>query len=97
MLRLCALFFCLMKRRPPRSTRTDSLVPSTTLFRSAAEEGRAAGRDDFPDRNRARGNDHAARTHEGHGQARSDEHTSELRSLMRISYAVFSLKKTNIR
>src|SRR3546814_9440651 len=108
-----------MIRRPPRSIRTDTLVPYTTLFRS--------DRQGEPDRDRAR----AARTrprplcsdtgratrrradllvderillHRGESSrparapaharhARSEEHTSELQSLMRISYAVFCLKK----
>src|SRR3546814_1927111 len=77
-----------MIRRPPRSTRTDTLFPYTTLFRShrpfsrrsppACREATAARRSDpiRPD-----------------GDSRSEEHTSELQSLMRISYAVFCLKK----
>src|SRR3546814_7567792 len=98
-----------MIRRPPRSTRTDTLFPYTTLFRSQgfrAElfipdpevygpdappvlqfEGTNFG--DLADVNadvaQAMGND----------EARSEEHTSELQSLMRISYAVFCLKKKN--
>src|SRR3546814_3184874 len=72
-----------MIRRPPRSTRTDTLFPYTTLFRSGArrQPGHlpAAGR-------RGHGGDHRLRH-------RSEEHTSELQSLMRISYAVFCLKK----
>src|SRR3546814_9907637 len=81
-----------MIRRPPRSTRTDTLFPYTTLFRSHHRR-----------RHAARGPDHAARSGErsavaGTGGAlprhlRSEEHTSELQSLMRISYAVFCLKK----
>src|SRR3546814_16348765 len=75
------LFFFLMIRRPPRSTRTDTLFPYTTLFRSR-RGGRAAKGRDPPDQGSAdrRG-------------PRSEEHTSELQSLMRISYAVFCLKK----
>src|SRR3546814_8675998 len=84
-------FFFLMIRRPPRSTRTDTLFPYTTLFRS-----------------HARGSDHPARKfipaphiHQIvfpprlgiEHLRRSEEHTSELQSLMRISYAVFCLKK----
>src|SRR3546814_9519345 len=77
-----------MIRRPPRSTRTDTLFPYTTLFRSVAIVGQQ---------------------HPAHAEcveaayrlglildrnaARSEEHTSELQSLMRISYAVFCLKK----
>src|SRR3546814_8715549 len=81
-----------MIRRPPRSTRTDTLVPYTTLFRSAAV-GQRDGRRGRPDRR------HLDRRH-GHARAglcqprgRSEEHTSELQSLMRNSYAVFCLKK----
>src|SRR3546814_2099533 len=89
-----------MVRRPPRSTRTDTLFPYTTLFRSPAHialaEGAVAS---------------VVETYVGEGwsnrltqielarsarqarSARSEEHTSELQSLMRISYAVFCLKK----
>src|SRR3546814_11096826 len=75
--------FFLMIRRPPRSTRTDTLFPYTTLFRSVTSEIDLLGD------GRAR----AAKTdHEGTAD-RSEEHTSELQSLMRISYAVFCLKK----
>src|SRR3546814_7466110 len=110
-----------MLRRPPRSTRTDTLFPYTTLFRSCARaaslygladhhtisamhlnsgpignprnirkihrkrrNGKRAGRHSEPARKPVR---HAVVTH------RSEEHTSELQSLMRISYAVFCLKK----
>src|SRR3546814_4221529 len=79
-----------MIRRPPRSTRTDTLCPYTTLFRSVpglrrgAQQGRRPWRRRFPPV-RARA---AAET-----CSRSEEHTSELQSLMRISYAVFCLKK----
>src|SRR3546814_5687009 len=95
-------FFFLMIRRTPRSTRTDTLFPYTTLFRSAGaphRPGRADGRDHagrrdaWPRRGRGRrAGDrlHARRPH------RSEEHTSELQSLMRISYAVFCLKKKNL-
>src|SRR3546814_3249539 len=76
---LISVFF-LMIRRPPRSTRTDTLFPYTTLFRSVGE-GEAKLRE------RVRPFMAAMR----HG--RSEEHTSELQSLMRISYAVFCLKK----
>src|SRR3546814_12560744 len=88
--RICMLLsftivFFLMIRRPPRSTRTDTLFPYTTLFRSPRPDN--------------------AGTHlwprcwpgfpllAGSGHVRSEEHTSELQSLMRISYAVFCLKK----
>src|SRR3546814_11339159 len=92
--------FFLMIRRPPRSTRTDTLFPYTTLFRSARGMGtpkilhsrasrvaimkglRTISRNTLPPFWRAR-------------MARSEEHTSELQSLMRISYAVFCLKKKN--
>src|SRR3546814_5439362 len=102
------LFFFLMIRRPPRSTRTDTLFPYTTLFRShgACEHAGAAQRIDLPE-HRWRVTDAAAgqvaQRHAvfqlpdagGHHQrdGRSEEHTSELQSLMRISYAVFCLKK----
>src|SRR3546814_1021267 len=67
-----------MIRRPPRSTRTDTLFPYTTLFRSARYVRPSGGRDSGC----------WARP-----RRRSEEHTSELQSLMRISYAVFCLKK----
>src|SRR3546814_10679965 len=77
-----------MIRRPPRSTRTDTLFPYTTLFRSQAGKQRlnCAG---------AAVAVHAIDGEQGrlHGRFRSEEHTSELQSLMRISYAVFCLKK----
>src|SRR3546814_4761239 len=101
-----------MFRRPPGSTRTDTLFPYTTLFRSrrcAVAEGRVgcragvgaghfrpdvaearrllAGRDRRRVDARARGRDQGVR---------SEEHTSELQSLMRISYAVFCLDKKTI-
>src|SRR3546814_4122836 len=85
-----------MIRRPPRSTRTDTLFPYTTLFRSpgTAQHQHRAG-DGIPDRPQIDVRDLAL---EGVGDAgivgqRSEEHTSELQSLMRISYAVFCLKK----
>src|SRR3546814_13760044 len=86
---LCVCFFFLMIRRPPRSTRTDTLFPYTTLFRSLIEGGNSAiptGRFGAPFRFRNAGVPPA-------GIDRSEEHTSELQSLMRISYAVFCLKK----
>src|SRR3546814_4005379 len=93
-----------MIRRPPRSTRTDTLFPYTTLFRSPVRGAVAARRimgDAARDRDAAafgvrRG---AGRTAGEPGRSiaaasrRSEEHTSELQSLMRISYAVFCLKK----
>src|SRR3546814_14886727 len=121
-------FFFLMVRRPPRSTRTDTLFPSTTLFRSADAHRRGGWRQrrdadargdgararDEPAhrfeqlaRDLARDEDRAAqwrydRADRRHGDRalvrepdarRSEEHTSELQSLMRISYAVFCLQK----
>src|SRR3546814_2664192 len=109
---LVFLHFCfLMIRRPPRSTRTDTLFPYTTLFRSRHQHGgtgidqirrvarlmivdrkwiryeyrRVAGRADFRHCRGAGTTDDQI--------CRSEEHTSELQSLMRISYAVFCLKK----
>src|SRR3546814_5678727 len=125
--RLLVFFFFLMTRRPPRSTRTDTLFPYTTLFRSRQRLesilrrfqehrlqhqvlGRIAG-------DRQLGRHHQVRSgggglrprpaqqgkvagdvaHDGvelrQSDLRSEEHTSELQSLMRISYAVFCLKK----
>src|SRR3546814_9804407 len=114
---LCSLiilmsFFFIRIRRPPRSTRTDTLFPDTTLFRSSASDGQQVD---------PRSMERAARvpdagpidarivgawevwipgsvyyTTDGLRIAqhyRSEEHTSELQSLMRISYAVFCLKK----
>src|SRR3546814_10672867 len=112
-----------MIRRPPRSTRTDTLFPYTTLFRSAPEDGRdrqasatwpdpcrscpdlsrnAAGKPAPPEqagdvyqKEQHRHFDQRAKDgREGH--RRSDEHTSELRSLMSITYAVVCLKKSKI-
>src|SRR3546814_5171921 len=86
------LFFCLMIRRPPRSTRTDTLFPYTTLFRSiflfeaAGIVLLVAMIGAIVLTHRKRG---GVRTQ----NIRSEEHTSELQSLMRISYAVFCLKK----
>src|SRR3546814_2605058 len=107
-----------MIRRPPRSTRPDTLVPYTTLFRSELDpaqhplpeiEQREA--DDQPG-DRSRDADRQADRHEdahhrvarcAHraqyrhvARLRSEEHTSELQSLMRISYAVFCWKKKNM-
>src|SRR3546814_2136107 len=89
-----------MIRRPPRSTRTDTLFPYTTLFRSVelAHVG-AVGRG-VPLSHHALGDAVAGAvvTHAVHRAAgRSEEHTSELQSLMRISYAVFCLKKKNTK
>src|SRR3546814_9979134 len=90
----------LMIRRPPRSTRTDTLFPYTTLFRSVAAAAaihadRRHGRTQpTHDRGGKSANTHhrQSRLTMAHGH-RSEEHTSELQSLMRISYAVFCLKK----
>src|SRR3546814_2972872 len=73
-----------MRRRPPRSTRTYTLFPYTTLFRSDRVRRR---------RRRAWTQRPAARLAATPAARRSEEHTSELQSLMRISYAVFCLKK----
>src|SRR3546814_5588067 len=90
----------LMIRRPPRSTRTDTLFPYTTLFRSHRPVawfardcgGRAFGTETRQELCRRRlGGRRRRRQHEP--RQRSEEHTSELQSLMRISYAVFCLKK----
>src|SRR3546814_9781358 len=113
------MLFFLMKRGPPRSTRTDTLFPYTTLFRSEAKSVTAHGFGDFlvPEARfrHFRRQDGQFRRIEGDGHravivgterhmvdaqevdriARSEEHTSELQSLMRISYAVFCLKKKN--
>src|SRR3546814_3932414 len=112
-------FFFLLIRRPPSSTRTDTLFPYTTLFRST-EHGDVLGMRRGPHRQRysdlaSRCTDTASRSHrkpklvaalicmtctlqsatiQTDGESgRSEEHTSELQSLMRISYAVFCLKK----
>src|SRR3546814_7028874 len=88
-----------MIRRPPRSTRTDTLFPYTTLFRSIAAAGAAAGTQVAEDAGAvgAEQLDAAAIAVAGRARVqpagRSEEHTSELQSLMRISYAVFCLKK----
>src|SRR3546814_4199941 len=108
---LWVFFFFLMMRRPPISTRTDPLFPYTTLFRSvglSGESGRLAEmqRHGNPlvleDRAVMRGGEaregraRAVQRRLRHLGARSEEHTSELQSLMRISYAVFCLKKKHI-
>src|SRR3546814_1507235 len=129
------LYFVLRILRPPRSTRTDTLVPYTTLFRSRCDEvridarqGSAAGVEEpsllqfgnheiangRADRGRQDKVDIVAAPHQRlalkrrgshplskqagfplhiEHEGRSEEHTSELQSLMRISYAVFCLKK----
>src|SRR3546814_2672582 len=102
-----------MIRRPPRSTRTDTLFPYTTLFRSRFGDARTDADQPLPPaalarRARPRIDEHPLqrpRSRQTPGQRgrrparnprredRSEEHTSELQSLMRISYAVFCLKK----
>src|SRR3546814_9394978 len=100
-----------MIRRPPRSTRTDTLFPDTTLFRSEGGSSMTVAMALLPRRGdkvmlrlsphlrQRRGNSMAHSVtpflmFEGKAE-RSDEHTSELQSLMRISYAVFCLKNKN--
>src|SRR3546814_2732833 len=89
------LFIFFMIRRPPRSTRTDTLFPYTTLFRSPGSTGRPAsairGSSRFPAG--SAGPDLRWPRRGSAGADRSEEHTSEPQSLMRISYAVFCLKK----
>src|SRR3546814_1069358 len=90
----CISFFFLMIRRPPRSTRTDTLFPYTTLFRSADRPHSSWDRPYAVRRGeRWRGAVRRYRHAQPRGGRRSEEHTSELQSLMRISYAVFCLKK----
>src|SRR3546814_1054009 len=98
-----------MIRRPPRSTRTDTRFPYTTLFRSrahapvhVADHGAVGGQVDLPDAqvddadaDVLRADVDVVELALDHLGARSEEHTSELQSLMRISYAVFCLKKKN--
>src|SRR3546814_15919314 len=96
---ICYLFFFfLMIRRPPRSTRTGTLFPYTTLFRSMPKESSESVRireqlideeltQSFP------ASDPPSWVQARRRCVRSEEHTSELQSLMRISYAVFCLKK----
>src|SRR3546814_15512016 len=90
------IIFFLMIRRPPRSTRTDTLFPYTTLFRSPGLGPGAVTRAVSTlcsycgvgcRLNLHVSGDRSVST------SRSEEHTSELQSLMRISYAVFCLKK----
>src|SRR3546814_3749530 len=102
-----------MIRRPPRSTRTDTLFPYTTLFRSVRRRGHGIAQRALPERRlgrrlrrrlegisrRRRPRPAADRSRSGAAgrlDRRSEEHTSELQSLMRISYAVFCLKKKQI-
>src|SRR3546814_4294389 len=117
-------FFFLMIRRPPRSTRTDTLFPYTTLFRSEhhralphivehqrrQHEAQPRQPDRRPPEMPHVGIERFGPGHREHHRAerdkggeavqiekRSEEHTSELQSLMRISYAVFCLKKKKIK
>src|SRR3546814_3718131 len=109
------IFFFLMIRRPPRSTRTYTLFPYTTLFRSGGIIALEAQALPTPEpqplvcialplpldpgdwRLRHKTSDRAFYEEAlAAAQARSEEHTSELQSLMRISYAVFCLKKKKI-
>src|SRR3546814_8973557 len=98
-----------MIRRPPRSKRTDTLFPYTTLFRSTGfGEVKLHGDGRYSSRFNTWGRDNdpgyyrkevmlvnASIAVAGFDDARSEEHTSELQSLMRISYAVLCLKKKN--
>src|SRR3546814_951785 len=102
-----------MSRRPPRSTRTDTLFPYTTLFRSPDRRNpddvrQAVGQHGAPRRKpdprqspqdgaRAAGSSPDAHRVLPHPHRRSEEHTSELQSLMRISYAVFCLNKKKMK
>src|SRR3546814_6530966 len=81
-----------MIRRPPRSTRTDTLFPYTTLFRSSAPSCRGIRHGTCLRKHLPLAQQLAAATI-APPRERSEEHTSELQSLMRISYAVFCLKK----
>src|SRR3546814_4111199 len=84
-----------MIRRPPRSTRTDTLFPYTTLFRSCCrrlQADRQVGALERAERGAREGQGTVRRRRSG-AAGRSEEHTSELQSLVRISYAVFCLKK----
>src|SRR3546814_3613583 len=109
---LLSVFFFLMRRRPPRSTRTDTLFPYTTLFRSDRRVAYVRGSrvaclgGARPHTCLGNGGDAISQqccdsachgTYCSHVCKRSEEHTSELQSLMRISYAVFCLKKKNTR
>src|SRR3546814_10052668 len=110
---LCILFFFLRIRRPPRSTRTDTLFPYTTLFRSPAGTRRSVPRTVAGRASRSLCPRPADRREAPRAdlrqplpsfqqdtapweECRSEEHTSELQSLMRISYAVFCLKKKKV-
>src|SRR3546814_3634530 len=101
---MIAYFFFLMIRRPPRSTRTDTLFPYTTLFRSRHDQLMFCVKQSQLDNhsNPSYAYEFCWVEIQGTGRIvldpmpskdRSEEHTSELQSLMRISYAVFCLKK----
>src|SRR3546814_1429421 len=95
--------FLLILRRPPRSTRTDTRCPYTTLFRSLARQLLGCAYADLTPVQRsvidliANETPSAVDPQLKHDARRSEEHTSELQSLMRISYAVFCLKKKIIQ
>src|SRR3546814_13473605 len=105
LLSVISLVFFLMILRPPRSTRTDTLFPYTTLFRSlmklridkasCAGNARCAAVSEalFPLNDDGYIAVDTVDVPPGMEELRSEEHTSELQSLMRISYAVFCLKK----
>src|SRR3546814_1244163 len=86
-----------MIRRPPRSTRTDTLFPYTTLFRSCVfgQEGGGCLNNQLGNATSAQYRSRGIQATLGYRgcDIRSEEHTSELQSLLRISYAVFCLKK----
>src|SRR3546814_4784647 len=90
-----------MIRRPPRSTRTDTLFPYTTLFRSSSCDCHssqpsnclAQSQPSFHQSHQLETVIGALHHDQARSEPRSEEHTSELQSLMRISYAVFCLKK----
>src|SRR3546814_16881709 len=97
---ICFWFCFLIIRRPPRSTRTDTLFPYTTLFRSAERRQTGAARCALAGNRRVQVlvelTQLRARAWRRLSVRRSEEHTSELQSLMRISYAVFCLKKKTV-
>src|SRR3546814_10326938 len=103
---LCYVVFFLIIRLPPVSTRKDTLFPYTTLVRSLLQDSigkerrplswvvgdQGVYKANFPSRRETLRPERSAQTTL---RTRSEEHTSELQSLMRISYAVFCLKKKN--
>src|SRR3546814_6488569 len=102
---MCCDVYVLRIRRPPRSTRTDTLFPYTTLFRSRRSSFNLQVRSSSPGWISVSSSDCAAsncssasaKESSSSGSSRSEEHTSELQSLMRISYAVFCLKKIHYK